>query len=388
MRIATALRGRAGRRRLVAALMGVTVAVAALPVGVSAGGPVDLLPDLRMRQLSRFHLQTVSGHRRLLFDTIIVNDGRGALEITGRRACSSLSTCPTMDVKQGIHRSNGTVRYVAADGHMRYAGDGHNHWHVQKIESYEIFARDAGQTLRKGVKRGYCFFDNVAHNLSLPGAPQHRVWGESGCGTSSSLTTRVGLSVGWGDLYPWNFVWQWIDITGLSPGDYRVCVTADLGDRYQETIETNNNVWQDITLTSSGFRLGAHGWNPCRAGIGGAGSGTTGETAAAADPGAPSSDGVARAPQELRASPLPDGSTTCRVPGAALGDVVVEPGWDPAMGTAACRQIAPGVSAWPSAAPPSPTASDIRLSGSGASPAQRRATILGWASDTALTCSI
>jgi hypothetical protein len=273
---------------------------------------------------------------------------------------------------------------VDSVGVMRYAGDGHNHWHVQKIETYEIFAGDAGQTLQHGVKRGYCFFDNVAHDLGLPGAPQHRIYAESGCGISSSLTTRVGLSVGWGDLYPWNFVQQWIDVTSLPAGDYRLCVTADLGDRYLETVDTNNNVWQDIHLTSGGFSLGAHGWNPCRTGIGPAAPAGNGD--AGNDAGAPSSDGVARAPLLVRSSAFPAGSATCRVPGAGLAGVVIEPGWDPDFGTTPCRQVAPGVNAWPTVESTPAAAVDGRLTGS--SPPVDRATVAGWAPDTGSTCTI
>jgi len=32
------------------------------------------------------------------------------------------------------------------------------------------------------------------------------------------------VQVGWGDLYPSNLPCQWIDVTGVSPGDYDLCV--------------------------------------------------------------------------------------------------------------------------------------------------------------------
>jgi hypothetical protein len=267
--------GSTNRRRLGIAAIAVAVALLAMPSAASAGS--DQLPDLRMKAPTRFHLQTTSsGHRLLRFDTVILNDGVGPLEITGRRACSSLTTCPTMTVKQVIHQSSGGVRYVARPGKMRYAGDGHNHWHVQKIEKYELFKKDAPTTVRRGAKTGFCFFDNVAAHLGLPGAPDHPVYGQAGCGTSTTLATRVGLSVGWGDLYPWDFVYQWIDITSLPAGDYRLCVTTDLGDRYFETNDADNNVWQDMTLTAGGgsMSLGTYSWSPCSSGIPTAPTGT------------------------------------------------------------------------------------------------------------------
>jgi len=262
-----------GRRRLLAGAFALTLSVAVVPSGAAAGGAVDKLPDLRMASLRQFHLQTTSSGRRLIrFDTTIVNVGKGPFEVTGSRGCSSLSACPKMAVKQVIYRTDGSRRYVVRNGWMKWAGDGHNHWHVQRIEKYEIFRRVPGSTgVRRGAKVGFCFFDNVAYRLSLPGAPNNRVYAESGCGVSSSITSRVGLSVGWGDLYPWDFVYQWIDITGLPAGPYRVCVTTDQQDRYLETSDTNNMVWQDVTIYSSGgLGIGAKGWTSCGTGIGSA----------------------------------------------------------------------------------------------------------------------
>ena len=38
--------------------------------------------------------------------------------------------------------------------------------------------------------------------------------------TQGVMHNRMGLSVGWGDDYPANFAFQWIDISALAPGDY------------------------------------------------------------------------------------------------------------------------------------------------------------------------
>jgi Lysyl oxidase/CARDB len=69
----------------------------------------------------------------------------------------------------------------------------------------------------------------------------------------------TGLSVGWGDTYPAGIAFQWIDITGLKSGRYRLRATADPANWFPETNNTNNNTWVNIQLTSSGVRVVAYG---------------------------------------------------------------------------------------------------------------------------------
>jgi Lysyl oxidase len=94
------------------------------------------------------------------------------------------------------------------------------------------------------------------YRLWLPGAPSASVYG--GCGTAGDLRASTGLSVGWGDLYPAGIAFQWIDITGLKSGRYRLRATADPADWFAET-NTNNSTWVDLRLTSSGIRGVAYG---------------------------------------------------------------------------------------------------------------------------------
>jgi hypothetical protein len=62
----------------------------------------------------------------------------------------------------------------------------------------------------------------------------------------------MGLSVGWGDRYPYNIAFQYIDISGLPNGEYLVTVTADPpaagGGRFIEANEDNNSSWALILI--------------------------------------------------------------------------------------------------------------------------------------------
>jgi Lysyl oxidase len=203
----------------------------------------DKKPNLQMTRLHDWHIQWVNGRRLLRFTTVFVNVGHGRFELKGHRASTS---DPTMSIDQIMYRTDGTKRRLHTDAIARYAGDGHDHWHVQNVVIYEAWRIGDLATTRRGAKTGFCFFDTTPWKLGLRGAPQHGYYQEEWCGTKSVLHNRVGVSVGWGDNYPWNFVFQWIDITGLRGGRYRVRATVDLQNDYDEMIEDDNCTWAII----------------------------------------------------------------------------------------------------------------------------------------------
>ena len=209
----------------------------------------DKRPNLRMLPLSDWHIQNVNGRRLLRFTSIFVNAGPGPFEVRGSR---SSSTDPTMSIRQRMFRWDGTSRFIDTAAVARYAADGHDHWHVQGVTVYEAWKLADPAATRRGAKTGFCFLDSQPWNLSLHGAPQSPQYFESSCGVRASLTNRVGLSVGWADNYPWNFAFQWIDITGLPGGIYRIRVTVDIHDHYDERVETDNCVWTKIRIPAPG----------------------------------------------------------------------------------------------------------------------------------------
>ena len=219
----------------------------------------DRLPDLGMARLSDLSIDASGGRRRLRYSTTIVNVGSGKFELHGQRASTSQST---MSVVQRIFNDAGGSRDVSTPAVMVFAGDGHNHWHVRDLQQSELFTLSDGMFLARSDKRGFCFWDNVRYRLSLPGAPQSPVYGESGCGGTGSLTTAVGLSIGWGDIYPATLPDQFIDITGLADGRYRLVVTADPSGWFAETNENNNVTWVDLELSGGGSQLRVLGYGP------------------------------------------------------------------------------------------------------------------------------
>ena len=247
---------RAVRIGLSAALLAILPLAGSLRAAerVEAAASPDRLPDLSVSLPTDIVIQTTSaGVRVLRFTTTIVNIGSGPFETRASRRSTSV---PTMLVSQRIYNAAGGTRVHDTSAVARYAGDGHDHWHVQGVAGYALFAATGkGPSLQRDAKVGFCFFDTNPYRLSLPGAPPSRVYQQSGCGKRSSLFVKNGISVGWSDRYPWNFAWQWIDITNLPGGEYQLKVTADPNGNFVEEREKNNCNWTRIRFSGSGSSL-------------------------------------------------------------------------------------------------------------------------------------
>src|SRR5215212_1838560 len=141
-----------------AVTLAVTLAVALTVLASKpAGAATDRLPDLAMAKLTSIQVENTNGQRLLRFDTSIVNIGAGAFEANGSRPNTST---PTLSVTQRIFNDAGAYRDVPTTAEMYYAGDGHTHWHLRDLESYELIRSDNCVKLGTGAKEGFCFFDN------------------------------------------------------------------------------------------------------------------------------------------------------------------------------------------------------------------------------------
>ena len=240
-------RGRTGLRLVV--LVGTLGILFGVLPAAPALAATDKLPDLKVAKMASFSIQrTASGRRLLRFSGMMLNVGKGPFEMRGRRA----STKKPWIIDQVVYRTGGTKRRINTSATMRYAGDGHNHWHIRRMLSYHIWSTHGTS---RDAKIGFCFFDTNRRNASLPGAPNSRKYFESGCGSRGSLNTKTGISVGWGDLYPANFAYQWIDITGLPAGTYTIRASVDLYGKFRETNETNNCTWAKVSFKRTGSKV-------------------------------------------------------------------------------------------------------------------------------------
>jgi lysyl oxidase/PEP-CTERM motif-containing protein len=75
--------------------------------------------------------------------------------------------------------------------------------------------------------------DSTPYDTSLPNAPDTRVY-------NNAAAETLGISVGWGDLYGLGLPGQWVEATGLSPGEYWLEMIVDPYNRILESNEANN----------------------------------------------------------------------------------------------------------------------------------------------------
>jgi hypothetical protein len=129
------------------------------------------------------------GRRRLLrFDTVVVNRGNEDL-VVGDPA-------------------DPEPPFEAADFEFSPC---HGHYHFLGFASYEL--RDgAERVVGFGHKQSFCMTDSRRFTGASPR--------KFGC-------EFQGITVGWGDRYGADLDGQWIDVTGVPPGDYTLIISVN-----------------------------------------------------------------------------------------------------------------------------------------------------------------
>ncbi len=206
-----------------------------------------LLPDLVMAPIEDIGITVTGvGARRLRFSAMFVNIGEGDFLIRADRTFPLLDdwkAVQLIDERGGGHTEHDTGASLV------YGGDGHFHFHVRESERHVLETLD-GAPIATVVKQGFCFFDTDLIDPDLPGAPAAPAYDSKACGSRLAVRSRMGLSVGWGDKYPWNMLQQNIDVTDLPDGTYRIRETADPFNDFIEADESNNDVWAEIRITT------------------------------------------------------------------------------------------------------------------------------------------
>jgi Lysyl oxidase/S-layer homology domain len=242
---------RRGHRRTLARFgvvaFGLLLLAAVAPAATVAAAN-DRLPDLRSAAIHDLRIERSGGRKLLRFTTEIRNYGAGPFEIRGNRP----NTSAAFVIDQIIYRTDGRYRRLRTNATVRYAGDGHDHYHVRRMATYNLWSTHG--TFRDS-KIGFCFFDTNPRYLSLPGAPRTGRYRQTGCGARNATSTRSGISVGWADKYPWNFAYQWIDVTGLPNGTYTLRNVVDLYGSFLESNEKNNCSYVRISIGTSSVRV-------------------------------------------------------------------------------------------------------------------------------------
>lgn len=129
------------------------------------------------------------GYRRLLrFDTVILNMGDGDLFVGNRS-----------------DPGNPYASYFKFN-------ECHGHYHINGFSYYDLLDSD-GNVVVRSTKQGFCFQDDFKYASESP--------------SNGYYCEKQGITSGWGDWYYKQLGGQWIDITGIPEGDYKVRVTIN-----------------------------------------------------------------------------------------------------------------------------------------------------------------
>ena len=131
---------------------------------------------------------------------------------------------------------------------MRYSSAfGHDHFHSQRIAAYTLLT-PAGAPAGEAAKNyaGFCLYDSWGPPSSGSPARYPAGTGSNGaCASGEPGYTgllRMGIQSDWGDFYGSQLYDQWVDVTGVTPGTYRLRATVDPDGVYQESNEANNTI--------------------------------------------------------------------------------------------------------------------------------------------------
>ena len=201
----------------------------------SCSGLPDLVPDLAVFQNSFYRPTTFFSYRyRYVTRTSIFN-----LKCEMEEGC--IATNVTSNLRYLLKFAVLSYNFGLASFHPFEPQEDwefhtcHNHYH-----SHETFARyellfPNGSTAAEGRKISFCLVDSVCINSARTfigcqeGEPQ-------------------GISPNCGDLYSRNTACQWIDVTGVTAGDYVIRVTMSPNQEVQELDFENNQIFCNITL--------------------------------------------------------------------------------------------------------------------------------------------
>jgi Lysyl oxidase/Bacterial Ig domain len=121
---------------------------------------------------------------------------------------------------------------------------GHNHWHFAGVYTYAL----AGRPI---AKVGFCFYDTAFSGAAKWFKPGYigvgpNTWCAHGDPTATFI--QMGISPGKADWYPAQVADQWIDITGLVPGDYTLTGAVNPFGYVDESDISNNTISQTRTI--------------------------------------------------------------------------------------------------------------------------------------------
>ena len=205
---------------------------------------------------------TIAGRVLLRAASSVNNLGSGPLELRAHRRGAG-----AWIVEQAIYDRYGRRHLFATNAQLvftyvpgyRYDHPGvgnFSYWKFRHAAAFQLWSIDARfhavRLVRVGPKVDYCLRDLIRARPSSR-SPVNPVY--PGCSQRPGLRTDIlGTSVGWSDVYPYEYPEQWVDVTGLR-GRFAYLQIADPLGLLRES-NKRNNVSETYVELPSGRVLG------------------------------------------------------------------------------------------------------------------------------------
>ncbi len=110
----------------------------------------------------------------------------------------------------------------------------HQHYHFTDFADYQL-VNSAGEPVAIGLKAGFCLLDSEP-------------WRSGAAVDRRFSCSNQGIQEGWADLYTRDLSCQWVDITGLPSGIYRLEIEVNPAGRLPERTRTNNLTYLSVYI--------------------------------------------------------------------------------------------------------------------------------------------
>lgn len=183
------------------------------------------LPDLT---IDGARLQSSAVVKTAVFKSNDCAVAEGCVTSTGKRKLLRFDVATpnigTADLYLGDPSANPLFEYSAC----------HKHYHFKGYALYELL-NTAGTTILKGRKQAFCLEDFAKYD---PNA-----------GPAKYTCANQGISVGWQDIYGSYLDCQWLDITGIAAGNYKLRVSINPEQLLTESNYANNIATVPVTIS-------------------------------------------------------------------------------------------------------------------------------------------
>jgi hypothetical protein len=157
--------------------------------------------------------------------------------VFSREACEVMEGCTLPGLRRLLRFNLSTANTGTADlivGDPTYADGGtrpgfvyapcHDHFHYEGFADYRLVTMD-GREVGRGHKQAFCLEDSD----HAPGVPLRIV-----ADRDRFTCLRQGIHAGWMDVYLRTLACQYVDVTDVPPGRYRLRVTVNGARRLRE----------------------------------------------------------------------------------------------------------------------------------------------------------